>query len=77
MADKSIQNDHKRLTENMKFLQKLYSRKELCLVAGISSVTWGNRLEEPWTWKYGELRALARYCKVDFAQLVDGQLCVR
>lgn len=36
-----------------------------------------NRMKTPWDFTYSELRAISRYCRVDFIQLVDGEIKLR
>ena len=73
-----VQKGHKQLLENLQLLQRLYSITELAEVLGISRNTWRNRMRQPWRdFNYDDLRFLAYYCGIDFAQLVDGKLTVR
>lgn len=76
--EKQIAKDHARLLENLKCIQKNYSVSELADALGISKVTWTARMKEPWRlFSYDNLRSIARYCRIDFVQLVDGELKVR
>lgn len=73
-----IQRDHKRLLENLRTIQKIFSAAKLAEVLGISKNTWSNRMKEPWkAFCYDDFRALAKYCKVDFITLVDGTLSIK
>lgn len=75
MKPKEIQKDHERLLKNLKLIQKFVGIKNLCILLDISFGTWFNRMKEPWRcFSYDDLRAIARYCKIDFMQLVDGEL---
>lgn len=72
------QKDHLRILNNLKVLQKNYSASELSELLGISINTWTNRMKEPWRkFSYEDLRTIARYCRIDFVQLVDGELKIR
>lgn len=72
------QKDHQRLFNNLKLIQRNYSAAELSGLLGISMNTWTNRMKEPWRlFSYDDLRAIAQYCRVDFIQLVDGELRIR
>lgn len=73
-----IQRDHKRLLENLRTIQKIFSAAKLAEVLGISKNTWTNRMREPWrAFSYDDFKALANYCRVDFIQLVNGELKIR
>ena len=75
MVLREVQKDHLRLMENLKLIQKIYGVVNLCSLLNLSLGTWYNRMREPWKYfSYDELRAIAKYCKVDFVQLVDGEL---
>ena len=70
--------DHERLRDNLKLIQKTYSVSELSDLLGISINTWTNRMREPWRlFSYDDFRAISRYCKIEFVQLVDGELKIR
>ena len=70
-----MRKDHQRLLDNMKIIQKTYSAQELANVIGVSKNTWTARMKEPWRlFSYDDFRLIARYCKVDFAQIVDGNV---
>lgn len=70
--------DHLRILNNLRLIQKNYSVSELSELLGISINTWTNRMKEPWRkFSYDDLRAIARYCRIDFVQLVDGELKIR
>jgi len=72
------QKDHQRLFNNLKLIQRNYTVAELSELLGISINTWTNRMKEPWRlFSYDDLRLIARYCHVDFVQLVDGELRIR
>ena len=72
-----IQRDHQRLLDNLRALQRQYSAETLAEVIGKSKGTWLNRMKTPWDFTYSELRAISRYCRVDFIQLVDGEIKLR
>ena len=73
-----IQRAHKRLLGNLRLIQKIYTAAELARVLGISLKTWSNRMKEPWrSFSFDDFRLIARYCKIDFVQLVDGELKIR
>lgn len=73
-----IQRDHKRLLENLRTIQKIFSAAKLAEVLGISKNTWTNRMREPWrAFSYDDFKTLAQYCRVDFIQLVNGELKIR
>lgn len=70
--------DHQRLLNNLKLIQKTYSVSELSGLLGISINTWTNRMKEPWRlFSYDDFRAISRYCKIEFMQLIDGELKIR
>lgn len=70
-----IQRDHKRLHENLKMLQTVFTAATLAKALGISKNTWTNRMKEPWkAFSYDDFKLLAKYCKVDFVKLMDGEL---
>lgn len=74
----AIQQDHRRLLMNLKIIQRTHSVSELSELLGISVNTWTNRMKEPWRrFSYEDLRAISRYCKVDFIQLVSDELKIR
>ena len=78
MSTKELQKDHKRLYDNLKLIQRNYSVSELADLLGVSINTWTNRMKEPWRlFSYDDLRSIARYCHIDFIQLVDGELKIR
>lgn len=78
MSTKELQKDHKRLYDNLKLIQRNYSVSELADLLGVSINTWTNRMKEPWRlFSYDDLRAIAQYCRIDFVQLVDGELRIR
>ncbi len=70
-----IQRDHKRLLENLRLLQTIFTAAALAEVLGVSKNTWSNRMKEPWkAFSYDDFKMLAKYCKVDFVKLMDGEL---
>ena len=72
------QKDHQSLLNNLKLIQRNYTVAELSELLGISINTWTNRMKEPWRlFSYDDLRSIARYCHIDFVQLVDGELRIR
>lgn len=72
------QKDHQRLFNNLKLIQRNYTVAELSELLGISINTWTNRMKEPWRkFSYDDLRAIAQYCRIDFVQLVNGELRIR
>lgn len=72
------QRDHQRLLNNLKILQRLYSKAALCELLNISSATWTNRMKEPWRlFSYDDFKALATYCHINFADLMEGTLGVK
>ena len=72
------QKDHQRLFNNLKLIQRNFAIAELSELLGISINTWTNRMKEPWRlFSYDDLRSIARYCHIDFVQLVDGELRIR
>lgn len=72
------QRDHLRIMNNLRLIQKNYSVSELSELLGITANTWTNRMREPWRkFSYEDLRTIARYCRIDFVQLVDGELKIR
>lgn len=76
MAD--VKKDHARLLDNLKTLQKLYTVKRLSNYLGISEGTWRYRMKEPWKlFSYDDFKCLAKFCRVDFVQLLEGDLKVR
>lgn len=73
-----IQRDHKRLLGNLKLLQTIFTAQALAEVLGVSKNTWSNRMKEPWkAFSYDDFKMLAKYCKIDFIALVDGELKIR
>ena len=70
-----IQRDHKRLLENLRLLQTVFTAAALAEALGVSKNTWSNRMKEPWkAFSYDDFKMLAKYCKVDFVKLMDGEL---
>ena len=78
MNAKDVQRDHKRLFDNLMLIQKTYNVKALSELLGIKPNTWTNRMKEPWKYfSYDDFKLLARYCKVDFITLMEGELKLR
>lgn len=76
MAD--IKKDHARLLGNLKTLQKAFTAKRLSGFLGISEGAWHYRMKEPWKlFGYDDFKALSKFCKVDFAQLLEGTLTIK
>lgn len=74
----TIAADHQRLLKNLKLVQAQFGVDELSSSIGASKATWHNRMKEPWRlFSYDDLRAIAKYCKVDFVQLIDGYLSLK
>lgn len=70
--------DHERLLNNLKLIQRNYSVSELSGLLGISINTWTNRMKEPWRlFSYDDFRAISRYCKIEFMQLMEGVLSIK
>ena len=75
---KDVQRDHIRLLNNLKLIQKSHSVEELAKLLGVSKNTWTNRMKQPWKmFSYDDFRAISRYCKVEFSQLMEGELKLR
>jgi len=73
-----VRKDHQRLLNNLKLLQKQHSVSELSGLLGISKPTWIAKMKEPWRkFSYDDFRLIAKYCRIDFAQLMDGELKLR
>lgn len=73
-----VRKDHTRLLSNLKLLQKQHSVSELSDLLGISKPTWIAKMKEPWRkFSYDDFRLIAKYCRIDFAQLMDGELKLR
>lgn len=78
MNAKEIMRDHARLLNNLKLIQKNHSVEELSKLLGVSKNTWTNRMKQPWKmFSYDDFRAIARYCKIEFTQLMEGELKIR
>lgn len=74
----NLKQDHARLLYNLQQLQKLYGVKRLAEVLGISERTWSNRMKEPWKlFSFDDFFIIASYCKIEFTQLVAGQLAMK
>lgn len=77
MGSNQIVKDHLRLQTNLKLLQRIYSVTEISEALGISISTWTNRMKEPWRkFSYDDFRVIAKFCNVDFVQLIDGTLSI-
>ncbi len=75
---KDVRKDHARLLNNLKLIQKQHSVSELSDLLGISKPTWIAKMKEPWRkFSYDDFRLIAKYCRIDFAQLMDGELKLR
>ena len=75
---KDMRKDHTRLLSNLKLIQKQHSVSELSDLLGISKPTWIARMKEPWCkFSYDDLRMIAHYCRIDFVQLISGELKIR
>lgn len=75
---KDVQKDHARLLNNLKLIQKNHSIEELSKLLGVSKNTWTNRMKQPWKmFSYDDFRAIAKYCRIDFIQLMEGELKIR
>jgi hypothetical protein len=74
----STRQAHENLLSNLKLLQKIHTAQALADLLGISKATWTNRMKEPWK-QFGldDFRLLSKYCRVDFVQLVDGEIKLR
>lgn len=73
-----VRKDHQRLLNNLKLIQKQHSVSELSDLLGISKPTWIAKMKEPWRkFSYDDFRLIAKYCRIDFAQLMDGELKLR
>ena len=78
MTAKEIRNDHQRLLANLRLLQKIHSSNALAKAVGIARATWFNRMKEPWRqFSYDDLKQIASFCRVDFAQLLTGTITIR
>lgn len=70
-----MRKDHQRLLDNLRLIQKNYSVKELSEAIGVSKTTWIARMKEPWRmFSYDDFRIIAAYCKIEFAEIVDGTI---
>lgn len=75
---RETQKQHQQLLENLKLLQKIHGADTLSEVLGVHRNTWTNRMKEPWKlFCIDDLRLISKYCRVDFAQLIDGSLKLR
>lgn len=69
------QKDHQRLLNNLKLIQKSYGVTELSDLLGVSKPTWTAKMKEPWRrFSYDEFYLIASYCRIDFMQLMSGEL---
>ena len=72
-----VRKDHKRLLNNMIILQKIFTTKALAAAIGIERSTFSKRMKEPWrTFSYDDFRSIAKFCKVDFTKLMEGEINV-
>lgn len=72
------QKDHQRLLNNLKLIQKSYNVSELSDLLEISKPTWIAKMKEPWRrFSYDEFYLIAQYCRIDFVQLISGELKIR
>ena len=73
-----VRKDHTRLLNNLKLIQKSHSVEELAKLLGVSKNTWTNRMKQPWKkFSYDDFRALAKYCRIDFIKLMEGELRIK
>lgn len=73
-----IQRDHKRLLENLKLLQTIFTAAALAEALGISKNTWTNRMKEPWkSFSYDDFKIISKYCRIDFLALIDEKITIR
>ena len=73
-----VRKDHTKLLNNLKLLQKSHSVEELAKLLGVSKNTWTNRMKQPWKkFSYDDFRAISRYCRIDFIQLMEGELRIK
>ena len=78
MTASERQRDHQRLKNNLKLVQKNYSVAELSDLLGITKPTWIAKMKEPWRkFSYDEFYLIAQYCRIDFIQLISGELKIR
>lgn len=78
MNAKEIRKDHQRLLTNLRLLQKMHSVNVLAESIGVARSTWINRMKEPWKqFSYDDLRQIAAFCRVDFAQLLTSTIAIR
>ena len=74
----NVREDHQRLLNNLRLLQKNYSVQELADVIGVSKPTWITRMKEPWRcFSYDDFVLIAKYCNVDFLDITRGPLAVK
>lgn len=72
---KDVRKDHQRLLNNLKLIQKNWGVNALCVALSISPNTWTNRMKEPWRlFSYDDFRTISQYCKIEFTQLMEGEL---
>lgn len=70
-----VRQDHQRLLENMKLVQKIHTKAKMCEILGISPATWTNRMKEPWRlFCYDDFRTISIYCRIDLETLLVGEL---
>lgn len=71
----NIRNQHTRLHNNLRLLQKVYSVKVLADVIGVTSNTWCSRMKEPWRlFSIDDFIMIATYCNVDFIDIINGEI---
>ena len=72
------QRDHQRLKNNLKLIQKSYGVSVLSDLLEVSKPTWISKMKEPWRkFSYDEFYLIAQYCRIDFVQLMSGELKIR
>lgn len=70
-----VRKDHKRLLNNLIILQKIFTTKSLAATIGVDRSTFSKRMKEPWkSFSYDDFRSIAKYCGVEFAKLMEGEL---
>jgi len=75
---KDMRKDHTRLLSNLKLIQKQHSVSELSDLLGISKPTWIAKMKEPWRkFSYDDFVLISQYCRIDFVQLISGELKIR
>ena len=70
--------DHLRLQSNLRMIQDNSSVTELSELLGISKPTFISRMKEPWArFTYDDLLAIAEHFRIDFVQMLTGELKIR